>query len=126
MPTIPLAVLAAVIGYTYYSSRKRSGPPGAPHAHGGPRGGRRPAPPLPGRPAPPPMHAAAPTWMDPGMPPDYAQSVWQALYYERDPQRLHAFGDRLHEMRMHRAGDAMHRRAEAMHGRFAGAQHWGG
>ncbi len=62
-----------------------------------------------------------PEWLEPGMPHDYAQAVWQAYYFERDPRNLHAFGDRLHEMNLHHAGDALHRRAEAMHLRAAHA-----
>jgi len=51
------------------------------------------------------------SWVDPGMAPQYQQAVWSALYYDRDPRRLHAFGDRLREMRMHRASEALHSRA---------------
>lgn len=62
---------------------------------------------------------ATPEWLEQGMSPEYAQAVWQAYYFERDPRNLHAFGDRLHEMRLHHAGEALHRRAEAMHMRAA-------
>ena len=59
-----------------------------------------------------------PEWLEPGMSPDYARAVWQAYYFEHDPRNLHAFGDRLHEMRLHRAGDALHRRAAAVEHRL--------
>jgi hypothetical protein len=61
------------------------------------------------------------------MPPEYAQAVWRAYYFERDPRNLHAFGERLHEMQMHRAAEALHRRGEAMeyHHAQGGAPHMG-
>ena len=156
MPVVPLLLLAAVIGYTYYSSHKGDLLPFGHHGHGGhPHGGLGPASgPMPGgmpmpipvqQPGMPPLaygpvpygevpigphhhhhhhHAlpgaapGVPEWLEPGMSPDYARAVWQAYYFEHDPRNLHAFGDRLHEMRLHRAGDALHRRAAAVEHRL--------
>lgn len=144
MPLIPIAILAAIFGYVYYSSRKphhegppRLGPHGAP---GGPPGGPQyGVPAMPGYLGYPGGHPGhhhhrhegmpvvapptTPAWLEPGMPQEYAQAVWQAYYFEHDPRNLHAFGDRLHEMNLHHAGDALHRRAEAMDLRAAHEGH---
>jgi hypothetical protein len=132
---VPFAMLASVLGLIWYSSRHSrehggappvgplpAGPPGPgaypmPHRHGGHRHGHE---------MPAVTSQTTPEWLEPGMSPQYAQAVWQAYYFERDPRNLHAFGDRLHEMSMHRAAEALHRRAEAMHFRAAheGAHHF--
>jgi len=50
-------------------------------------------------------------WMDPGMPVPTQQAVWNALYYERNPYALRAFGDHLHRHGHRRAGEALHEHA---------------
>ena len=65
-------------------------------------------------------HHAPQLQMDPGMPPEYAHAVWTALTSERDPRRLHAFGDRMREMNMPRAAAALYARAARLEGRHHG------
>jgi hypothetical protein len=50
-------------------------------------------------------------WMDPGMPVQDQQTVWNALYYERNPYALRELGDHMHHRGMRRAGEALHHHA---------------
>jgi len=115
-PIFMLALVAGGIAYMSYRNKRRLGlapsgplalPPGPP-SQGGPPG--------PGILAVP-TGPAAPWQTDAGMPPHYAHAVWTALAYEREPHRLRAFGERMRELRMHRA-------AAALHGRAAALEHW--
>lgn len=122
-PVFFLAIVAGGIAYISYRNKKRLGlvP-----------GGSRALPPGPGAPGEPgypvPTGPMAPWQVDPGMPPQYAHAVWTALAYEREPHRLRAFGERMREMRMHRAAAALHGRAAALehghgHGGHGGFRH---
>jgi hypothetical protein len=111
-PIFILALVAGGIAYMSYRNKRRLGltPSGALALPPGPPSGA---------PGPVPTGPMAPWQVDPGMPPQYAHAVWTALAYEREPHRLRAFGERMREMRMHRA-------ATALHGRAAALEHWHG
>jgi len=120
-PIFILALVAGGIAYMSYRNKRRLGlaPSGPLALPPGPEAG----------PGPVPTGPMAPWQVDPGMPPQYAHAVWTALAYEREPHRLRAFGERMREMRMHRAASALHGRAAALeqwHGGGRGGHGYGG